>query len=69
MLDDFAHIVPVTRPIVRRGKPNVIVFHIKLSKVSREGRLLKSEPKFFVFNCLSCVKYIMLSIKETIKAA
>ena len=69
MLDVFAHIVPETRPIVSRGKPNVIVFHIKVSRVSREGRLLKSEPKFFAFNCLSWARYIMLSMKETVKAA
>jgi hypothetical protein len=69
MFDVFAHTVPETRPIVRRGKPNVIVFHISASRVSREGKLSKRGPKDFFFNCLSCVRYIILNIKETVKVA
>src|SRR3972149_4633509 len=69
MLDVFAHTVPATRPIVRRGKPNVIVFHISVSRVSSEGKLSKRGPNAFFFNCLSCVRYIMLSTKETVKEA
>ncbi|OHB82884.1 MAG: hypothetical protein A3J73_04355 [Planctomycetes bacterium RIFCSPHIGHO2_02_FULL_38_41] len=46
-----------------------MVFHIRLSILSNDGNLLKSEPNNLSFNCLCCVRYITLKLNDIVNAA